>query len=91
MMFTGMSNRSMMNCGASAPCANASSCCAQTATMQPASMIMILDAIIMASIIFTLITILSISLITILALVSLLVLIMVKVNIYTPRKRSLHN
>ena len=40
-----------MSHGASAPCANAASFCAQTASMQSAHIALILDAIIMASII----------------------------------------
>ena len=40
-----------MSHGASAPCANAASSCAQTASMQSAHIALILDAIIMASII----------------------------------------
>ena len=40
-----------MSHGASAPCANAASSCAQTASMQSAHIAFILDAMIMASII----------------------------------------
>lgn len=42
----------MMSYGASAPCANAASCCAQSASMQSANIALILDAILVASIIF---------------------------------------
>ena len=41
-----------MSHGASAPCANAASSCAQTASMQSAHIAFILDAMIMASIFF---------------------------------------
>ena len=45
----------MMSYGASAPCANAASSCAQAASMRSANIALILDAMIMASIIICLI------------------------------------
>ena len=51
MMMKSMYAAQMMSHGASAPCANAASFCAQTASMQSAHIALILDAIIMASII----------------------------------------
>ena len=50
-MMKSMYTTQMMSHGASAPCANAASSCAQTASMQSAHIALILDAIIMASII----------------------------------------
>ena len=51
MMMKSMYATQMMSHGASAPCANAASFCAQTASMQSAYIALILDAMIMASII----------------------------------------
>ena len=47
-----------MSHGASAPCANAASSCAQTASMQSAHIAFILDAMIMASIFVIIISLL---------------------------------
>ena len=83
----------MMSYGASAPCANAASSCAQTASMQSAHIAFILDAMIMASIIICTLLVL----VCLLALVSLQVLVLVLVlvllavllfPVYLPRKRK---
>jgi len=93
MTFTRMYSKGMMSSGASAPCANAASSCAQTAPMQSANTVaLIMDATLVASIIiFALISLLVlVNLLNLvsLILVALLVVVLVKVHFYTPRTRA---
>ena len=96
MTFTHMYSKGMMSSGASAPCANAASFCAQTASMQSANTVaLIMDAAFVASIIiFALIALLGllvlVNLLNLvsLILVALLVVVLVKVHFYTPRTRA---
>lgn len=77
----------MMSYGASAPCANAASSCAQAASMRSANIALILDAMIMASIIICGLAVrLSILAGSLLALV-LLVVLLVCGNVNTPGMR----
>ncbi|MCF2663343.1 hypothetical protein JQM66_02075 [Oscillibacter valericigenes] len=77
-----------MSHGASAPCANAASSCAQAASMRSANIALILDAIIMASIIICGLNVrLSILAGSLLVLV-LLVVLLVCENMNAPRMRK---
>ena len=77
-----------MSHGASAPCANAASFCAQTASMQSAHIALILDAMIMASIIICGLNVrLSILAGSLLVLV-LLVVLLVSGKVNAPRMRK---
>ena len=77
-----------MSHGASAPCANAASSCAQAASMRSANIALILDAIIMASIIICGLNVrLSILAGSLLVLVLLVVLLVCK-NENAPRMRK---
>ena len=67
-----------MSHGASAPCANAASSCAQTASMQSAHIAFILDAMIMASIIICGLNV----------RLSVLVVLLVCENVNAPRMRK---
>ena len=79
MKFNRFYNSEMMNMSASAPCANAGTSCAQSA--EASSMIMILDAIIMASIIiYGLSTILRLRLFSLLAILVLVGLVVSKIK-----------
>ena len=77
-----------MSHGASAPCANAASSCAQAASMRSANIALILDAIIMASIIICGLNVrLSILAGSLLVLV-LLVVLLVSGKVNAPRMRK---
>ena len=87
-MMKSMYTTQMMSHGASAPCANAASSCAQAASMRSANIALILDAIIMASIIICGLNVrLSILAGSLLVLV-LLVVLLVCENMNAPRMRK---
>ena len=87
-MMKSMYTTQMMSHGASAPCANAASSCAQAASMRSANIALILDAIIMASIIICGLNVrLSILAGSLLVLV-LLVVLLVSGKVNAPRMRK---
>ena len=89
-MMKTMYTTKMMSYGASAPHANAASCCAHTASMQFSNIALILDAMVMASIIVCALVVrlsaLVVSLV-LLALVLLVVLLVYKKS-NMPSKRA---
>lgn len=92
-MMKTMSFTKMMSHGASAPCANAGSCCAQAAFMQSAHIALLLDAMVLASIIIcgiicTLAVRVSVTVrLFVLAVLVLLVVLLVYEKLNMPRKR----
>lgn len=87
MKFTGFYNEKTMNTSASAPCANAASFCAQSASANTA-IIAVLDAIIMASIIICgIIVILGLHLVSLLVLLALVVRLVIR-NLNTPWQKE---
>ena len=78
-----------MSHGASAPCANAASSCAQAASMRSANIALILDAIILASIIiFGLVRLVSLGLNVALVGLILLAVLLVLALVCTPVMRK---